>query len=447
MSTDDKVNILLVDDQPARLLTYETILSPLNQNLVQSQSGEDALRRLMDAEFAAILLDVSMPGMDGFETAALIHQHPRFENTPIIFVTGVHVTDIDRLKGYQLGAVDYVYVPVIPEILRGKVQVLVELYLQRRELKWLNQVLAKANEALAWANQELQAESRRELQRLNQTLEHANSELARSNQALKDEIAERKRAQDEVLALNTTLEQRVTQRTRELERANKELESFSYSVSHDLRAPLRAIAGFSEILATRHRPSLNEEGRHYMDNVVEASSHMERLIDDLLKYSRLGRNAVAIAPVSLEEAFQDVLDNHAPRIAETGARITGPDAWPLVQGNFTLLRQILANLLENALIFHRPGECPKVSLHCKTHDGMVVFSVSDCGIGIASEYCDKIFNAFQRLHSQEEYPGTGIGLAIVKRAVSLMEGEVWVESVPGQGSTFHVQLPGVVQKH
>lgn len=332
MSTDDKVNILLVDDQPARLLTYETILSPLNQNLVQSQSGEDALRRLMDAEFAAILLDVSMPGMDGFETAALIHQHPRFENTPIIFVTGVHVTDIDRLKGYQLGAVDYVYVPVIPEILRGKVQVLVELYLQRRELKWLNQVLAKANEALAWANQELQAESRRELQRLNQTLEHANTELARSNQALKDEIAERKRAQDEVLALNTTLEQRVSQRTRELERANKELESFSYSVSHDLRAPLRAIAGFSEILATRHRPSLNEEGRHYMDNVVEASSHMERLIDDLLKYSRLGRNAVAIAPVSLEEAFQDVLDNHAPRaslkqVPVSPARMRGRWCW------------------------------------------------------------------------------------------------------------------------
>ena len=147
MNPDEKVNILLVDDQPARLLSYETILDDLGQNLVQARSGLEALERLMKDEFAVVLLDVSMPGMDGFETASLIHEHPRFEKTPIIFVTGVHVTELDRLKGYKLGAVDYVYIPVVPEILRSKVSVLVELHCKRRELQTLNRSLEQANAA------------------------------------------------------------------------------------------------------------------------------------------------------------------------------------------------------------------------------------------------------------------------------------------------------------
>src|SRR5689334_21240438 len=121
MQDGEKVNVLMVDDQPSRLVSYQAILAPLGQNLVCAGSGDEALQKLMRQEFAVILLDVSMPGMDGFETAAMIHQHPRFEKTPVIFVTAFHVTDLDRLKGYALGAVDYVYVPVVPEILRGKV--------------------------------------------------------------------------------------------------------------------------------------------------------------------------------------------------------------------------------------------------------------------------------------------------------------------------------------
>ena len=127
-----KANILLVDDQPARLLSYDVILRDIDENLVHAHSGTEALKLLMAREFAVILLDVNMPDMDGLETASLIHQHPRYEKTPIIFVTGVHVTDLDRLKGYKLGAFDYVYIPVVPEILRAKVSVLVELYNKRR---------------------------------------------------------------------------------------------------------------------------------------------------------------------------------------------------------------------------------------------------------------------------------------------------------------------------
>ena len=145
----EQVSILLVDDQPARLMSYESILADLGHRLVSANSGIEALEKLMAGEFAVILLDVSMPGMDGFETASLIHDHPRFEKTPIIFVTGVHVTELDRLQGYKVGAVDYVYIPLVPEVLRGKVAVLVELYRQRRELQRLNRHLARANAELA----------------------------------------------------------------------------------------------------------------------------------------------------------------------------------------------------------------------------------------------------------------------------------------------------------
>ena len=173
MVTKEAVDILLVDDQQSRLLTYEAILGPLGHRLVTASSGVEALQRLMEREFAVILLDVSMPGMDGFETARLIHDHPRFEGTPIIFVTGVHVSELDRLKGYGLGAVDYVYVPVVPEILRSKVAVLVELHSQRMELQRLNASLSQANAELDAANRELQREKARELAHLNRSLDHS----------------------------------------------------------------------------------------------------------------------------------------------------------------------------------------------------------------------------------------------------------------------------------
>src|ERR1700760_336624 len=171
MSLDGKVSILLVDDQPARLLTYQTILEQLGQNLVSARSGLEALEKLMKQEFAVVLLDVSMPDMDGFEAARLIHEHPRYEKTPIIFVTGVHVSELDRLTGYKVGAVDYVSIPVVPEILRSKVAVLVELYLKRRELQELNRNLAQQNQSLAQANTTLQAEKTRELESLNRILQ------------------------------------------------------------------------------------------------------------------------------------------------------------------------------------------------------------------------------------------------------------------------------------
>jgi PAS domain S-box-containing protein len=237
------------------------------------------------------------------------------------------------------------------------------------------------------------------------------------------------------------LELRVAQRTAQLEAANKELEAFSYSVSHDLRAPLRAVSGFAEIIARRHRRSLNDEGQHYVDNIVEASARMGQLIDDLLAYSRVGRQSLRRQSVSLHDLLAHVIKDLAAPVAESGASIDLPDDRQTVCGDSTLLNQIFANLLDNALTYHRPGVPPQVTISWQDEPAYVVICVSDNGIGIPAEHHTKIFNVFQRLHSEDDYPGTGIGLAIVKKSVELLGGRVWLESAVDEGSTFFIQLP------
>ncbi len=238
------------------------------------------------------------------------------------------------------------------------------------------------------------------------------------------------------------LDRRVEERTVQLRAANKELEAFAYSISHDLRSPLRAVSGFAQIIARRHRQFLNEEGRHYVDNIVQAAERMGQLIDDLLTFSRLGRQALKLQPVPLGEVVTLVLHHLGERMTATKAVIDLPSEWPVIHGEQTLLLEIFTNLLENALTYRRPEVAPHIGVSWRmADDQVVVVAVSDNGVGIAPEYQKKIFNVFQRLHSDEDIPGVGIGLAIVKRAVEVLGGQVWVESEVGQGSTFYLTLP------
>ncbi len=256
-------------------------------------------------------------------------------------------------------------------------------------------------------------------------------------QAVGRDVTEQRRAAEEIRKLNDDLRRRAAG----LEAANEELRSFTYSVSHDLRAPLRAVHGFANLFARRYYDRLDDEGRRYIDLIVEAGARMDHFINDLLSYARLGRKAVTRSPMPLSDIFERVVHTLTPLIEETGARVALPAGAPLVLGDPTLLNQVFLNLFENALTYRREGTTPELTVRCETTGDHVLVHVTDNGIGIPEVFQKQIFQVFQRLHGQQDYPGTGIGLAIVKKAVERMDGTVSVHSKEGEGSTFTVRLP------
>jgi signal transduction histidine kinase len=400
-----KANILLVDDQPARLLSYDVILSDLDENLVHAHSGLEALKLLMAREYAVILLDVNMPEMDGFETASLIHQHPRYEKTPIIFVTGVHVTDLDRLKGYKLGAFDYVYIPVVPEILRAKVSVLVELYNKRRELQTVNRELEQTNVALAEANSALYKEKERELNKLNLSLQTANDALRQAD-----------RRKDEFLAM----------------------------LAHELRNPLAPLRMVAELMG----PSENLSPRH--DEMLQIMRHqiqmMIRLVDDLMEVSRINRGKILLQRrvADFREIIRDAVEISRPLIDSGKHELTIrlPASELMVEVDPVRIAQVVANLLNNAAKYTPDGGL--IVVDADTENGCAVVRVRDNGIGIPTEMIPELFKLFVQgeVVSSRAKGGLGIGLALVRDLVSLHGGEVVASSDGlGKGSQFVVRLP------
>ena len=427
----DKVNILLVDDQPARLLTYESILGSLNQNLITAGSGLEALDKLMRNEFAVVLLDVSMPEMDGFEAARLIHEHPRFERTPIIFVTGVAMSELDRLKGYKLGAVDYVSVPVVPEILRSKVSVLVELYCKRRELLELNRDLADTNEQLAKANTALQAEKTRELLALNTSLHQANRELERANLALQGEVAERARAEQA------------------LKEADRHKDEFLAMLAHELRNPLAPIRNAVQLM--KLKPMEDPQLQLSRDIIERQLIQLSRLVDDLLDVSRITRGKINLARrrVELSELVARAVETVAPSIESRGhtLEVIVPKRALMIYGDPMRLTQALGNVLANAAKYTDNGG--HITLAARRRRRDIEITVRDTGIGIVPEVLPCIFDLFTQLDRRtgRHQGGLGIGLALVRQLVEMHGGTVLASSEgPGMGSEFRIRLPLSIER-
>lgn len=255
------------------------------------------------------------------------------------------------------------------------------------------------------------------------------------------DINDRVHAQLELERLNAELEARVAERTARLAETNQHLEAFAYSVSHDLKAPLRGIDGYSRLLLEDYQAQLPEEGRHFLANIRAASDRMNQLIDDLLAYSRLERRDLSHARIPLAGVIAQVLAEREIELSEQGTRVTVEVADLAVLGDVDALVQAVRNLVDNALKFSRQARPPRIAIRALQDKDRAVLSVTDNGCGFDMKYHDRIFDIFQRLHRAEEFPGTGVGLAIVRKAVERMGGRAWAVSEPGAGATFFLELP------
>lgn len=384
---DEKVNILLVDDQPAKLLSYQAILEDLGENLVPVQSGPEALQQLLRSDFAVILVDVCMPEQDGFELVEMIRSHHRFRKTAIIFVSAVQMTDMDRLKGYASGAVDYVSVPIVPEILRAKVAVFVDLYRKTRQLEVLNQELEQ-----------------RVLERT--------AQLTETQEALTE--------------------------------SNRRKDVFLATLAHELRNPLAPMLSAVELL---RQPSVTAEAATFATDVmVRQLRQMSRLVDDLLDLNRITRNSMELRQehTDLASILIGAIETAQPAIDAAGQRLTIdlPESAVHVFADRARLSQVVSNLLSNASKYSPAGGDIKMAVSA---DGdTVTLTVSDNGIGVDAHDIDRLFEPFFQVRHAKDQPnnGLGIGLTLVHMIIELHNGTVEARSDgPGTGTAFYISLP------
>ena len=385
--------ILIVDDKSENLYSLKTLLQLHLFDVDTAQSGEEALRKILKNEYELIILDVQMPGMDGYEVAEAVSGYSKSKNIPIIFLSAVNIDKRFITKGYAWGGIDYVVKPFDPDLLILKVKTFHRLYKQTQE-------------------------------------------LARIQATLEQKVEERTRKLVEI--------------NRDLELSNTELQQYAYIASHDLQEPLRKILTFSRMIAERYMAD-RPEALSYLNRVINASERMRKLIDDLLNYSKITASPVFIV-TDLNKILSGTLSDLELTIKDKGAQLVVQDL-PQVEVIPGQIRQVFQNLISNAIKFSKKDQ--KALIHIK---GEIVaekdmdspvdpsgaycrISIKDNGIGFQEKYLDKIFTLFQRLHGKEEYEGTGIGLAIVKKIIDKHNGIISAHSKEGVGTTFIIVLP------
>jgi signal transduction histidine kinase len=380
--------VLLVDDRADNLLALQAVLEPLGLDLVEAASGEEALRHLLAGEFALIILDVQMPGLDGFETARLIRGRERTRYVPIIFLTAISGEPEHYQRGYASGAVDYVYKPFEPEILRAKVSVFAELWSRGATIEAQREQLAG---------------------RLVE-LDEANAGLAA--QAV------------------------------ELERSNAALERFAEVVGVELREPLHTVAGLLDLLDDRHTGALSDEGRTLLARALAGTDRARSIVGSLLDYARASTGELQRGQFPLVEALAEAEAETGPQLAEAKAEVVA-DGLPLVAGDRGQLVGLLAELLDNAVRFRGPAP-PVVTVSAEAVDAAVRVTVADNGPGVAETDLPRLFTAFARpvpAAGMTNGRGAGLGLALCRRIVERHGGMIWAERGAGGGLVVRFELP------
>ncbi|MEO7444640.1 MAG: response regulator [Ferruginibacter sp.] len=405
--------VLIVDDRNENIFSLKSLLELHKFNVDTAFSGEEALKKILKNNYALIILDVQMPGMDGYEVAESIKGSSRSRNIPIIFLSAVNIDKTFITKGYGAGAVDYITKPFDSDLLILKVKTFYSLSMQNREL--------------------LQAK-----------------------QQLQDEIENRKKVQEEIEVLNEQLEVKVEERTQlllesnhSLENSNAELQQYASLASHDLQEPLRKIITFSKMIQSKYGSQI-DDSLGLFNKIVSSSERMRNLINDLLDYSKLS-TVDEFLPCDLNKILQDCTTDLELSIQNSGAEILY-DTLPTVDAIEGQMRQVFQNILSNAIKFCRKDVQPVIKIESRiiTAGGVgelqgnrqfAEITVKDNGIGFDPKYLNKIFVMFQRLHGKQAYEGTGIGLAIVKKIIDKHQGSVTALSKEDEGSTFLIRLP------
>lgn len=379
----DKGYILLVDDQPDNLRLLSALLSERGYQPRGVINGTMAIKAAKSSQPDLILLDILMPEMDGYETCELLKADPKTREIPIIFISAKDET-IDKVRAFGLGALDYITKPF-----------------------HVDEVLARIENHL----------SLRKLQK----------QLKEQNLLFQQEIYIRQQAEEALQKAN-----------QELAQSNAELEQFAYVTSHDLQAPLATITTYAELLEQRYENQLDTEANQYIEYIVNGCLRMQKLIEDLLEYSRVSKNIKRFYPVDLNSIMAIVCSNLESTIRKNQATIVERNL-PTVIGDSYQLVQLFQNLIDNAIKYRRE-EPPKIEISVESREKEYLFAVKDNGIGIDAKSFERIFQIFQRLHTPEEYSGTGIGLAICQKIVELHGGRIWVESQLGEGTTFYFTI-------